>query len=110
MAESTTALLRRRALLVQRLAPLVSFIVRGSLIERFVRCGKPGCHCAHGPGHGPKYYLSVSYPGGRPELQYVSQEQQPQVQGLLKNFQQVRALLEEICQLNRELLRRQEPF
>jgi len=39
--------------------------IHGKLIERYKRCGKPGCKCADGPGHGPKYYLSVSYPGSR---------------------------------------------
>ena len=51
---------------------------------------------------------SVSYPNGRPQLQYLSQQQQPQVQALLKNFQHVRDLLEQICDINRELLRRQQ--
>jgi hypothetical protein len=52
--------------------------------------------------------LSVSYPNGRPQLQYVSQKQHQQVQALLKNFQHVRDLLEQICDINRQLLRRQE--
>ncbi|MHC4710339.1 MAG: DUF6788 family protein [Planctomycetota bacterium] len=43
-------------------------ILRGSLIERYKPCGRPGCKCAKGPGHGPKYYLSVSQaiPGQQP--------------------------------------------
>ena len=54
--------------------PRSKSILRGSLIERYKRCGKPGCKCADGPGHGPKYYLSVSYPGLRPQMDYVPQE------------------------------------
>ena len=64
---------KRRGALVRQLPPLKS-ILRGSLIERYKRCGKPGCKCADGPGHGPKYYLSVSYPGQRPQMDYVPQD------------------------------------
>ena len=33
---------------------------RGSLCERYVKCGKPGCACAEDPkaGHGPYYSLT----------------------------------------------------
>ncbi len=64
--ENTEAAHRRTAETPQRSpAPIASAqaILRGSLIERYKRCGKPGCKCADGAGHGPKYYLSVSYPG-----------------------------------------------
>ncbi len=108
MPASIARLRRQRQALIQRLPPLARRVVRGSLIERYLRCGKPGCHCASGRGHGPKYYLSVSYPQGRPQLQYLSQPQHVQVQALIKNFQHLRELLEQICEINRELLRRQE--
>ena len=68
--EPTIALRKRRHALLHQLPPLQA-ILRGSLIERYKRCGKPGCKCAEGPGHGPKYYLSVSYPGLRPQMDYV---------------------------------------
>jgi hypothetical protein len=108
MPVSIASLRRKRQALIQRLPPLARRVVRGSLIERYLPCGKPGCHCAAGRGHGPKYYLSVSYPNGRPQLQYLAQPQHAQVPALLKNFQHVRDLLEQICDINRELLRRQE--
>ena len=108
MPASLASLRRKRRTLIQRLPPLARRVVRGSLIERYLPCGKPGCHCASGRGHGPKYYLSVSYPNGRPQLQSLSQPQHAQVVTLLNNFQHVRELLEQIGDLNRELLRRQE--
>jgi hypothetical protein len=109
MSTSTAELRRKRQALVQSLPPLLRASVRGSLIERYLRCGKPGCHCATGRGHGPKYYLSVSYSGRRPEMQYVSQEQKEEVEKLLGNFHQAWEILEKIFAINRELLRRQEP-
>ena len=44
--------------LVNALPPLEE-LMRGSLISRMRRCGKPNCHCANGPGHGPYLYLST---------------------------------------------------
>jgi hypothetical protein len=105
--EPASALRKRRNALVRHLPPLRS-ILRGSLIERYKRCGKPGCKCAEGQGHGPKYYLSVSYPGQRPQMDYVPQESAGQAGEFLANFQRVREILEQICEINRELLRRRE--
>lgn len=104
---SSTALRRRRRALLRRLPPLTD-LLRGSLIERYKRCGNPDCKCATGPGHGPKYYLSISHSQASPTMDYVPQEWQPQVSQYLANYHLARELLEEICQINRELLRRRE--
>jgi hypothetical protein len=105
--ERSATLRKRRTALLRQLPPLQA-ILRGSLIERYKRCGKPGCKCADGPGHGPKYYLSVSYPGLRPQMDYVPQESYRQTAELLANYRRAREILEEICEINRELLRRRE--
>jgi hypothetical protein len=110
MSDSIAVLLRRRQTLVGKLAGLQPLILRGSLIERYKRCGHPGYKCQQGQGHGPKYYLSVSQAGRRPEMDYVPEEYSQQVSDCLRNFQKVRQLLEKICNLNRELLRRRAEF
>ena len=102
------AILRKHRTALLRQLPPLQAILRGSLIERYKRCGKPGCKCAEGPGHGPKYYLSVSYPGLRPQMDYVPQEAYPQTAEFLANYHRAREILEEICEINRELLRRRE--
>ena len=91
-----------------RQLPRLKEILRGSLIERYKRCGKPGCKCADGPGHGPKYYLSVSHPGLRPQMDYVPQEAHPQIAEFVANYHRAREILEAISEINRELLRRRE--
>lgn len=101
---------RQRANLQRRLRAMKPEFLRGSLIERYKRCGKPGCRCADGPGHGPKHYLSISVPGRRPEMIYVPQERVKQVERYLANLAEARALLNGICEVNRELLRRREDF
>ena len=110
MSDSTAALLHQRQALAKQLARLEPLILRGSLIERYKRCGHPGCKCQQGQGHGPKYYLSVSQAGGRPEMDYVPEEYSRQVSDYLKNFQKVRQVLERICNINRKLLGRRVKF
>jgi len=105
--EPTATLRRRRQALLRQLPPLKA-ILRGSLIERYKRCGKPGCKCADGPGHGPKYYLSVSYPGSRPQMDYVPQESHAQAVEFVANYHRAREILEAISEINHELLRRRE--
>lgn len=105
--KSAAELRRHRQTLLRQLPPLHA-VLRGSLIERYKRCGKPGCSCVDGPGHGPKYYLSVSFPGERPQMEYVPQELEPQTREYLNNLQQTREILEQVCEINRELLRRRE--
>ena len=106
---TTSELKRRRRQLLRKLPPLES-VVRGSLVERYLRCGNPNCKCASGPGHGPKYYLSVSYPGRSPQMDYVLQADYPQVSEHVANYALVREILEEISEINHELLRRREPL
>lgn len=104
---SSPTLRRRRRALLRRLPPFEA-VLRGSLIERYKRCGKPGCKCAQGPGHGPKYYLSVSQSGTRPQMDYVPLGYHEQVTQWLANHRLIRQILDEICEINRELLRRRE--
>src|SRR5256886_11822067 len=98
--EPTTALRRRRRSLLSQLPPLKA-ILRGSLIERYKRCGKPGCKCAEGPGHGPKYYLSVSHAGLRPQMDYVPQESHAKIVEFVANYHRAREILEAISEINR---------
>ena len=108
MKNNSTAYLRRkRKILINRL-PSHDAILRGSIIKRYKRCGKPGCKCAGGRGHGPKYYLSVSQPGSTARMDYIPQKYQEQVEEYVANFRKTKQLLEEICSINQELLRRRE--
>jgi len=104
---STPGLRRRRRRLVRDLPPIEQ-VLRGTLVETYKRCGRPNCHCVDGPGHGPKRYLSISQPGGRPRRDYVPNDIHVQVAHLIDNFRKLRAMLDEICAINTELLRRRE--
>ena len=104
---STSSLRRRRKALLHKL-PNLQRILKGSLIVRYKPCGKPGCKCAQGPGHGPKYYLSISRAGQGPQMDYVPQEYHDQVQEYLANYHAVREIISELSQINQEFLRRRE--
>jgi hypothetical protein len=103
--QASVALRRRRRQLL-RLMPPLDRLLRGSLIERYKPCGKPGCKCARGRGHGPKYYLSVSHYGQRPQMDYIPQDLHHQTTEYLANYHRLRQILDEICAINRELLSR----
>ena len=105
---SSTALRKRRHRLARGLPPIEQ-ILRGSLIETYKRCGRPNCHCVDGPGHGPKRYLStISRTGERPRVGYVPNAAHAEVREFLANFRKLREVLNEICAINAELLRRRE--
>lgn len=99
-------ILRRRDWLAQEL-PSAAEIVRGSLLERTIR-HRQGClKCARGEGH-PVSVLTVGYAGGKTRQISLDAGQREQVERWLKNYQELKARLEEICELNQQLLRSEE--
>jgi len=87
-------------------------ILRGSLVTRYRRCGREGCHCAveGDPGHGPAYYLMVTVGAGKTLQIYVPKEHKAEVESWVKNFQRVRQTLEGISTVNRDLLKEGKLF
>lgn len=101
---------RRQRLLAQ--LPDLRHILRGSLVTRYRRCGRPSCHCARedDPGHGPAYYLMVTVAPGKTVQVYVPKEHKDEVESWLENFQRVREKLDEVSTLNRALLKQGRLF
>ena len=68
----------------------------GTLIQRMMTCGKPGCRCATDPSarHGP-YFQWVRMRGGKPAARYVSQAQAQLLREAIENHRQVKKLLRE---------------
>lgn len=103
---STLALQQRRRGLVQTLPPLEETL-RGSLVERHPRCGKPGCKCARGERHPPVWYLTVTLAPGQTTGAAVAAEQLEPVRRWIANYHRLKEHLERISAINRELLRRE---
>jgi hypothetical protein len=96
-------IIRKRFKLAAAL-PSTTEILRGSLLHRHIR-HRTGCAvCANGKGH-PVWVLTVGYPGGRTKQFSLRPEQKPMVEQWLRNYQELKATLESICELNHELLR-----
>lgn len=103
-----SALRQRRADLVGSL-PDPEHVMRGSLITRYTRCGKPNCHCKTGQGHGPHWYLSTLGPHGRTRLEYVPTVLAPHVRSQIERHHDIERILTQVAEINRELLRRRVP-
>jgi hypothetical protein len=78
-------------------------VLRGTLRRRYVRCGKSGCHCASGRGHGPVIYLSVSLGVGKNAQITIAPEDYALTRLYVDNYQRLRRLLERISAVNRKL-------
>jgi hypothetical protein len=99
--------LRARQKLLDRLT-VTGEILRGSLLERTVFRHKANCEkCATGEGHSLNV-LTVTYRGGRTRQFSLHPELVPQVGQWLENYKTLKEALEEICELNHHLLRREE--
>jgi hypothetical protein len=85
----------------------VEDLVAGRLIRQERRCGKQGCRCAQGSGHGPYTYLQAAA-GGRSRLVYVPAVLVEDVTARVDAHAAVQAVLGEISAINTELLTRRE--
>ena len=97
-------LLERRQALASAL-PAFTEIVRGSLVTRYRRCGKPTCHCVGTEGHGPAHYLVVTLKPGKTEQILLSEQMLPVARQYLDNYNRWWAALEKVSAVNRRLLR-----
>jgi hypothetical protein len=93
---------RRRRIL--RALPSLEEVVRGSVVERELRCGKPGCRCARGQLHAATY-LSVTFAGGRTEQISLPANLVPLARRWVANYRAWWRAVEKISAINRQLLR-----
>ena len=101
---SVAGIRRERAGLARRLGRCGD-LMKGSLVERWTRCGRPGCGCAEGRKHGPYLYLSV-FREGRTRSVYVPQRLEGAVRRWVENARALERDVAEITWLNAALLRK----
>lgn len=108
---STLALRQRKAHLL-RSFELPPQILHASLVERYMKCGKPNCHChTAGTKHGPFFYLNRCFAKGRMQsLLLKTADQVEQARQSVAAYAQVQERLDQISQINHELLRRGQPL
>jgi len=75
----------------------VGFALPGTVLERRVRCGKPGCRCAADPPqlHGP-YCQWTRKVAGRTETRLLSAEQMARYGSWFETAKRIRALTSEL--------------
>lgn len=105
---STNKLKKNRQDLINELHGIDGKILRGSIVESYKKCGKPGCKCEKGIGHGPKHSITINFPKRRPENDYIPLEYVTQVKEYVSNYHQFKDIIEQICAINREILKRRE--
>jgi hypothetical protein len=97
---------RRRELLKQM--PPGGEILKGSLIERFTVCGRPGCRCQQGEKHGPYLYASV-FDGKQSRQVYVPQSLEAEVRRWAGNYRRLSKIITGLCALSVKSIRLQQP-
>jgi transposase len=97
---------RQRDALLQALRG-VGNLMRGTIVEVGVRCGRPGCGCAQGEKH-RKVHLSVNLQG-RTRGCYLGREREAAVAPLLAEYERAWRLINELTAVNLQLLRGGHP-
>jgi hypothetical protein len=77
--------------------------VRGSVFTRFGACGKGGCACAAGVGHGPYYVLSRRGEGSS-AFTYLDARGAAQAKRRVSGYRRFRGGMRRLRTLNLELL------
>jgi len=77
--------------------------LQGSLFARYGRCGKEGCACRAGRGHGPYYVLSTRS-AGQGGFVYLDGDQAARARELMRRQREFRTGLRRLRALNLELV------
>ena len=109
MPTSIHALQKRIAHIKAELAALDA-LRPGSLSQQYNVCGTPGCRCKADPPHkhGPYYQLSYTF-RGKSHSDFVRRDELPQVEEQMRNYESLRALVDEWIALSLELVRLTRP-
>ena len=82
-------------------------LMRGTVVEVGVKCGRPGCACAQGEKH-RKVHLSLNL-GGHTRGCYLGEERAAAVVPLLAEYERAWRLINALTAVNLELLRGTHP-
>lgn|SRR3990170_235033 len=101
--DTVQTLEQQRAELKAKLAE-VGDLRPGSLVERYRRCGKAGCHCAarRAEGHGPSWSLTREV-GGKTVTRVIPAEAVAQTRQHVAEYQRFRSLVREVVETSEQL-------
>jgi len=78
-------------------------VLEGSLAEIGVKCGNPNCRCARGQKH--RSHILKREVRGKTRSLYVPVDMVEEARTWVNEYRRVRALLREVSELNREIIR-----
>lgn len=97
---------KRRDARIKKLAQLGP-VLEGSLAEIGVTCGNPNCRCARGEKH--RSHILKRQVRGKTQSLYVPVDMVEEARQWVSEFRRAKALLREISELNRSILRAYVP-
>ena len=108
MAKPTTAQHRRQQQIAARLAE-IGFALPGTLLERYMSCGKAGCRCQADPPqlHGP-YHQWTRRIAGKTRTRRLTDQQAATYGPWFDNARQLRELAAELEALSLEIFEHHE--
>jgi hypothetical protein len=101
-ARQVARLHERRDALLEQLRQLPN-LMRGTVYERERKCGRASCTCATGGPRHRALQRNVTV-GGRTRTRYVRQAEREQLEALVANWWRLRALVNELTEVNLALL------
>ena len=98
------AALRRERRRLQGELATFSRVLRGSFVERFSTCSRPGCSCHAGRRHGPRFYVAVTQQRSQRQ-HYVPQRQVDAVREGIAQYHRILDILDRLTAINLQLMR-----
>lgn len=98
---------RNRLRLLRKFEKLSPWL-QGSLVSTARICGTPGCACHRGGPKHPVLFVTSSENGKTVSL-YVPRKMESQVRKWVANYKKLKALLRELSDLQRQVVRFREP-
>jgi len=81
-------------------------VIRGTLLRRQRKCGKPNCHCAQGQGH-ESLFLVISEKG-RTRQFFVPKDWESRVRLWVEDYHLARELMEEVSRIYWDKVRQRQ--
>ena len=87
-------------------APELAECVRGTVVTRYSRCGKPNCGCATDDSrrHGPYHYLLVTTGRGKTKTQFIPPHMLADVKRWSANYTRLKQVIEQVTEASCLLL------
>jgi hypothetical protein len=104
--DDRSKLINSRMLEIARL-PAWYGIIRGTLMRYYRTCGNKGCHCYQSKSrrHGPYWYLSITWQGGKQKLYAIKPEKVAEVRKGIAAYKRLWKSVYRIAELNLALLK-----